>query len=94
MNRNQLEGSVTNVLGAMQQWLGDAISNPRQQLLGAARRVKGKVRLGVGNVEYAIAKSSRKAGRSENPNLRPCGFDNRRANLKRVWGLAQEAPVG
>ena len=86
MNRNQLEGSVTNVLGTMQQWFGDVIRNPRQQQLGAARRVEGMVRLGVGNVEHAIAMLSRRARRSANLN---CS-----AKLERAWGLAQDALVG
>ena len=88
------DGSVTNVLGTMQQWFGDVIRNPRQQQLGAARRVEGKVRLGVGNVEHAIAMSSRRAGRSANLKRPQTSFINRSAKLKRAWGLAQEALVG
>ena len=30
MNRNQLEGSVTNVLGTMQQWFGDVTDHAGQ----------------------------------------------------------------
>ena len=94
MNRNQLEGSATDLLGAMQQWLGEVTNNPRQQGLGAARRVEGKVRLGVGNVEHAIAASSRRLGRSASPKQQEAGLDNGRAKLKRVWSLAQEVLVG
>jgi uncharacterized protein YjbJ (UPF0337 family) len=61
MNKNQIEGSVKDLTGKVQQKVGKATGNTSQQVKGAAKQVEGKVQKGVGNVEQALVKAHRKA---------------------------------
>jgi len=56
MNKNQIEGSVKDLTGKVQQKVGRATGNTSQQAKGLAKQIEGKVQKGVGNVEHALAK--------------------------------------
>jgi uncharacterized protein YjbJ (UPF0337 family) len=60
MNKNQIEGSVKDVTGKIQQKVGKATGNTSQQVKGVAKQIEGKVQKGVGNVEQALTKAHRK----------------------------------
>jgi uncharacterized protein YjbJ (UPF0337 family) len=60
MNKNQIEGSVKDVTGKVQQKIGQAIGNTKQQVKGVAKQIAGKVQKGVGKVEQALHKADRK----------------------------------
>jgi uncharacterized protein YjbJ (UPF0337 family) len=60
MNKNQIQGSVKDVAGKVQQKVGEATGNVNQQVKGAAKQIEGKVQKGVGNVEQALDTSAQK----------------------------------
>jgi uncharacterized protein YjbJ (UPF0337 family) len=60
MNKNQIEGSVKDLTGKVQQKVGKATGNTSQQAKGVARQIEGKVQKSVGNVEHALAKAHAK----------------------------------
>ncbi len=62
MNKNQVEGSVKKVTGEIQQKVGEATGNTKQQVKGAARRIEGKFQKGMGDIEQAVHDSARKSG--------------------------------
>ena len=59
MNKNQIEGSVKDVAGKVQQKVGEITGNSNQQVKGAVRQVEGKVQKGVGDVEKAVHDSAK-----------------------------------
>jgi len=61
MNKNQIEGSVKNLTGKVQQEVGKATGNTKQQVKGAAKQIDGNVQKGVGDIEQAINTAVRKA---------------------------------
>jgi uncharacterized protein YjbJ (UPF0337 family) len=61
MNKNQIEGSVKDFTGKVQQKVGRATGNTKQQVKGVAKQIEGKVQKGVGNVEQALNKADRKS---------------------------------
>jgi uncharacterized protein YjbJ (UPF0337 family) len=60
MNRNQIEGSVKDVTGKLQQKLGQATGSTNQRVKGVATQIGGKVQKGVGYIEQALDKARRK----------------------------------
>jgi uncharacterized protein YjbJ (UPF0337 family) len=62
MNKNQIEGSVKDVTGKVQQKIGEATGNTNQQVKGVAKQIEGKVQKGVGDVEQAVDDSAKEAG--------------------------------
>jgi uncharacterized protein YjbJ (UPF0337 family) len=60
MNKNQIEGSVKDVAGKVQQKVGEATGNSNQQVKGVAKQIEGKVQKAVGDVEQAVADSAKK----------------------------------
>jgi uncharacterized protein YjbJ (UPF0337 family) len=60
MNKNQIEGSVKDVAGKVQQKVGQATGNTKQQAKGVAKQIGGKVQKSMGNVEQALNKAGRK----------------------------------
>jgi len=60
MNRNQVKGAAKDVVGKVQQKVGQLTGNKTQQAKGAAKQVAGKVQRGAGNVEEALDKAGRK----------------------------------
>ena len=60
MNKNQIEGSVKDIAGKVQQKVGAAIGNTKQQVKGVAKQIAGKVQKGAGDVQQALHKTDRK----------------------------------
>jgi uncharacterized protein YjbJ (UPF0337 family) len=60
MNKNQIEGSVKDVTGKIQQKVGHATGSTNQRVKGMAKRIEGKVQKGVGYIEQALDKARRK----------------------------------
>jgi len=60
MNKNQIEGSVKDVTGKVQQKLGQATGSANQRVKGIAKQIEGKVQKGVGHIEQALDKARRK----------------------------------
>jgi uncharacterized protein YjbJ (UPF0337 family) len=62
MNKNQIEGSVKDVTGKVQQKVGKATGNTNQQVKGVAKQIEGKVQKGVGDVEQVVDDSAKRSG--------------------------------
>jgi len=43
MNKNQIEGSLKDVTGKVQQRVGKAIGSANQQVKGVAKQIEGKI---------------------------------------------------
>lgn len=61
MNKNQIEGTVKDVAGKVQQKVGEATGNSNQQVKGVAKQIEGKVQKAVGDVEKAVDDSAKKS---------------------------------
>jgi len=61
MNKNQIEGSLKEVTGNVQQKVGKATGNANQQVKGVAKQIEGKIQRGVGDVEHALNTANSKA---------------------------------
>ena len=62
MNKNQIEGSVKDAAGKVQQKVGEATGNTYQQVKGIAKQIDGKVQKGVGYVVQAFDGSAKRPG--------------------------------
>jgi uncharacterized protein YjbJ (UPF0337 family) len=60
MNKHQIEGSVKDVAGKIQQKVGQATGNTKLQVKGVAKQIEGRVEKGVGDVEQALDRQGRK----------------------------------
>jgi len=60
MNKNQLEGRVKDVMGKVQQKLGQATGSTNQRVKGVAKQIEGKIQRGVGHIEQALDTARRK----------------------------------
>jgi uncharacterized protein YjbJ (UPF0337 family) len=61
MNKNQIEGSVKDVAGKVQQKVGEATGSTSQQVKGVAKQIEGKVQKAVGDVKQAVDDSAKKS---------------------------------
>jgi uncharacterized protein YjbJ (UPF0337 family) len=61
MNKNQIQGSVKDVAGKVQQKVGEATGNTNQQVKGVAKQIEGKVQKGVGDIEQAVDDSIKRS---------------------------------
>ena len=61
MNKNQIEGSVKDVTGKLQQKVGEVTDNTNQQVKGVVKQIEGKVQKGVGDVEQAVDDSVKRS---------------------------------
>ena len=61
MNKNQIEGSLKDVTGKVQQKVGEATGNTRQQVKGVAKQIEGKVQKGLGYVQRAVDNSAKRS---------------------------------
>ena len=61
MNKNQIEGTVKDVAGKVQQKVGEATGNSNQQVKGVAKQIEGKVQKAVGDVEKAVDDSAKRS---------------------------------
>ncbi len=61
MNKDQIEGTVKNAAGKMQQKVGEAVGSDKQQVKGLEKQIAGKAQEAVGNFKENIkdAKKSR-----------------------------------
>jgi uncharacterized protein YjbJ (UPF0337 family) len=62
MNKDQIEGSVKDVAGKVQQKVGEVTGNKNQQVKGVAKQIEGKFQKGVGDVEHAVDDSAKTYG--------------------------------
>ncbi len=61
MNKNQVEGSVKDVAGKVQQKIGDVTGNMNQQVKGVAKQIEGTFQKSVGDVEQAVDDDAKKS---------------------------------
>lgn len=59
MNKDQIEGSIKDAAGKVQQKIGEIVGNPKQQMKGVQKQIKGKTQKAIGNVKEA-AKNAEK----------------------------------
>jgi uncharacterized protein YjbJ (UPF0337 family) len=60
MNKNQIKGRVKDMAGKVQQKVGQATGNTKQQVKGVAKQIAGKVQKVAGAVEQALHKAGGK----------------------------------
>ena len=53
MNKDQIEGSIKDAAGKVQQKIGEIVGNPKQQMKGVQKQIKGKTQKAIGNVNEA-----------------------------------------
>ncbi|MBI1675571.1 MULTISPECIES: CsbD family protein [unclassified Shewanella] len=53
MNKDQIEGSIKDAAGKVQQKIGEIVGNPKQQMKGVQKQIKGKTQKAIGNVKEA-----------------------------------------
>lgn len=53
MNKDQIEGSIKDAAGKLQQKIGEIVGNPKQQMKGVQKQIKGKTQKAIGNVKEA-----------------------------------------
>lgn len=92
MNKNQIEGSVKDVTGKIQQKVGHATGSTNQRVKGMAKQIEGKVQKGVGYIEQALDKARRKprssVGRilAKNAQIGSCRIE------RRVMSTTEQTP--
>ncbi|HEX6882435.1 MAG TPA: CsbD family protein [Planctomycetota bacterium] len=55
MNKNQVKGATTSMLGKAQRAAGKVVGSRRLQTRGVANQIAGKVQGRVGDAEHALA---------------------------------------
>ncbi len=60
MNRDQVQGTVTDVAGKLQRKVGELTGDKTQQVKGLTKQVKGKLQKRSGDVEEALDKADKK----------------------------------
>ncbi|MGI2182241.1 CsbD family protein [Shewanella oncorhynchi] len=53
INKDQIEGSIKDAAGKVQQKIGEIVGNPKQQMKGVQKQIKGKTQKAIGNVKEA-----------------------------------------
>ncbi|MCS6124632.1 CsbD-like [Shewanella baltica] len=53
MNKDLIEGSIKDAAGKAQQKIGEIVGNPKQQVKGVQKQIKGKTQKTMGNVKEA-----------------------------------------
>ncbi|KZK70299.1 general stress protein CsbD [Shewanella baltica] len=53
MNKDLVEGSIKDAAGKAQQKIGEIVGNPKQQVKGVQKQIKGKTQKIMGNVKEA-----------------------------------------
>jgi uncharacterized protein YjbJ (UPF0337 family) len=59
MNKDQIEGTVKNAAGKMQQKVGEAVDSKEHQVKGLKKQIEGQAQKNVGNVKEDIKKASK-----------------------------------
>jgi uncharacterized protein YjbJ (UPF0337 family) len=71
MNKDQVNGTVKDAAGKVQQKTGEVIGSTEQQAKGLAKQVEGKTQKKVGDVKEAVKDASRDADDREDLSRRP-----------------------
>lgn len=53
VNKDLIEGSIKDAAGKAQQKIGEIVGNPKQQVKGVQKQIKGKTQKTMGNVKEA-----------------------------------------
>ena len=59
MNKDQIEGTVRDIGGKIQEEAGKLVGSKKQQAKGLMNQVKGKLQHEVGNVKEAVEDASK-----------------------------------
>jgi uncharacterized protein YjbJ (UPF0337 family) len=59
MNKNQLTGAIKVTMGIVQQQVGEALGNKKQQAKGIRKQLEGKVQQTFGNAQETFKGVSR-----------------------------------
>jgi uncharacterized protein YjbJ (UPF0337 family) len=54
MNKNQINGKMTQIKGQVKELVGKAVGNPTMEMKGKATKVAGKAQAKLGDVTQAI----------------------------------------
>ena len=60
MNKDQIQGTVKDIAGKVQEEAGKLVGNDKQQIQGLGKQVTGKVQKSMGDVEEIINGQVRK----------------------------------
>ena len=60
MNKDQVQGTLKDVAGKVQQKAGELIDSPEQQARGIAKQVEGTTQKKVGDLKEAVADAQKK----------------------------------
>lgn len=60
MNKDQIQGTVENVTGKIQEKAGHAIGNPTQEAKGVQKQVSGKAQQLVGDLKEIVKDATKK----------------------------------
>jgi uncharacterized protein YjbJ (UPF0337 family) len=63
MNKNQVNGTIKDAAGKVQEAAGNVMGNPKQQLKGLQKQVEGKAQKAVGDIKEAIKSADHPAAR-------------------------------
>ena len=55
MNKDQVQGTLKNVAGKIQEEAGKLVGSKKQQAKGLKKQVEGKIQKGVGNLKEAAS---------------------------------------
>ena len=61
MNKDQVQGTVKNAVGEVQQEVGKATGSKKQQAKGLRKQAEGKLQKGVGDLTAAVTDAIKKA---------------------------------
>lgn len=64
MNSNQVKGKTKEVLGEVQQKVGELIGSESQQLKGHAKEIEGKVQKTAGDAQQAVKDTAKEIDKS------------------------------
>ena len=56
MNKDQIDGTIKDAAGKVQQKTGEIIGNDKQQVKGLAKQAEGKTQKAVGDIKNAAKK--------------------------------------
>lgn len=60
MNRDQVNGTVKNAAGKVQEESGKLVGSPEQQRKGIHKQIEGNLQKAVGNLEGSLKDASKK----------------------------------
>lgn len=60
MNKNQVEGTIKDAAGKVQEKFGEVIGSQEQQAKGIAKQVEGKAEKAAGDLKEAVKDAAKK----------------------------------